>query len=108
MIDRKLRVADLEAAPGQRVAAVVTIPVAGIDLDIPIVLINGAETGPVLCVTAGIHGAEYASIEAAVRLGQELDPGSLRVFLERRWKKIATRAAVRAYEAERAPASPEP
>ncbi len=78
MTQKMLKAASLEAEPGQRVAGMVTIPLAGIDLDIPVVLINGAETGPLLCVTAGIHGAEYASIEAAVRLGQSLDPDSLR------------------------------
>jgi hypothetical protein len=33
-----------------------------------------------------------------------LDPGSLRRFLERRWRKIAPKAAVRAWEAVRADA----
>lgn len=52
--------------------------------------------------------AHYRGYPIVLARIQTLDPGSLRLFLERRWKKIATRAAVRAYEAERAPASPEP
>lgn len=41
---------------------------------------------------------------------ETLDHGSLRTFLERRWRKLATKAAVRAYEAAQAApaAKPEP
>ena len=36
--------------------------------ELPFTVIRGAQPGPVLLVTAGIHGSEYASIEAAVRV----------------------------------------
>jgi len=36
-------------------------------------VVKGAQGGPTLLVTAGVHGAEYASIEAANRLAQ-IDP----------------------------------
>ncbi|MFC4454022.1 M14 family metallopeptidase [Deinococcus sonorensis] len=39
-------------------------------------LIRGARPGPTLLVTAGVHGAEYASIEAATRL-MATDPQTL-------------------------------
>ncbi|MEO5765979.1 MAG: succinylglutamate desuccinylase/aspartoacylase family protein [Casimicrobiaceae bacterium] len=45
---------------------------------IPLVIINGAADGPVLCLTAGVHATEYASISAAMRLVNELTPGELR------------------------------
>ena len=37
---------------------------------IPLIVVKGAHDGPTLLVTAGVHGAEYASIEAANRLAQ--------------------------------------
>jgi predicted deacylase len=43
-------------------------PVEGIE--IPFGLIEGGEPGPCLLVTAGVHGSEYCSIEAATRLMQ--------------------------------------
>ena len=42
------------------------------------------------------HYKDYPAVLA--RVGS-LHPGSLRNFLERRWKKIAPKAAVKAYEA---------
>jgi hypothetical protein len=42
----------------------------GNTVDIPVFLMNGNGEGPTLCVTAGIHGAEYPSIETALRLAQ--------------------------------------
>ena len=43
----------------------------------PYVTINGAQDGPRTTITAGIHGCEYVSIRAAVRLAREIDPGEL-------------------------------
>lgn len=77
MSKESFQVAGLAATPGQRVGARLSIAVAGVDLQLPIFLINGAHLGPTLTITAGIHGAEYASIEAAIRLGQTLDPADL-------------------------------
>lgn len=45
------------------------------------------------------HYQGYAMVLARI---EHLDPGSLRNFLERRWRKLATRAAVKAYDAARA------
>ena len=39
--------------------------------------INGAHPGPAVLVTAGIHGSEYTSIDAAVQLATQLDPAEL-------------------------------
>ena len=46
--------------------------------DWPYVAVHGAEPGPAVLVTAGIHGSEYPSIDAAVRLGAALDPKAVR------------------------------
>lgn len=72
-----LELAGLTAAPGQRTFGTLTTRLAEVDVQHPVFLINGAEPGPTLVVTAGVHGAEYASVEAALRLGQTLDPSTL-------------------------------
>src|SRR5690242_12331725 len=46
------------------------------ELELPFGIVEGAKPGPCLLVTAGIHGAEYCSIEAAQRL-LETDPKEL-------------------------------
>jgi predicted deacylase len=56
----------LEVAPGSDAGT--TIPVA---------VVQGARPGPVLAVTAGSHGTEYASILAVVRLIDALDPADV-------------------------------
>jgi predicted deacylase len=40
------------------------------DAEIPFAIIEGAAPGPCLVVTAGVHGSEFCSVEAAVRLMQ--------------------------------------
>lgn len=44
---------------------------------IPVAVINGEKPGPVLAVTAGVHGTEYPGIEAAQRLYQETLPSQV-------------------------------
>jgi uncharacterized protein len=50
----------------------------GFPLELPYLVARGAAPGPTLLVTAGVHGAEYASIEAAYRLAEVVDPAALR------------------------------
>lgn len=73
----EIRVGTLSAAPGQKTAGTQTITLGGHPVEIPIFIINGQRDGPTLVVTGGVHGAEYASIEAALRLGQTLSPDAL-------------------------------
>jgi hypothetical protein len=44
----------------------------------PFFAMAGAQAGPTVLVTAGIHAAEYTGIEAAIRLGRSLDPAHVR------------------------------
>ncbi len=74
----ELRVGALSAARGQKSSGVQALKLQGQTTELPIFLINGASDGPTLVVTGGIHGAEYASIEAALRLGRTLAPDHLR------------------------------
>ena len=45
---------------------------------IPFTVIKGANEGPTLCVTAGTHPTEYAGIDAAIRLSNEVKPEKLK------------------------------
>ncbi len=73
----ELRVGTLSAARGQKVSGTQTLTLQGHKTELPVFLINGRSDGPALVVTGGVHGAEYASIEAALRLGRTLQPDSL-------------------------------
>lgn len=50
-------------------------PVAGLEL--PFALLEGPEPGPCLLITAGVHGSEFCSIEAALRM-MKLRPQEIR------------------------------
>lgn len=72
-----LQVGSLSAAPGDKRFGVNEFPVDGGPYRLPMWLVNGRRDGPTLVVTAGVHPAEYASIAAALQLGQSLDPDRL-------------------------------
>lgn len=46
----------------------------GLDICFPVTKIKGANAGPKVLIIAGIHGCEYPSIVAAIRISQELKP----------------------------------
>lgn len=58
-----------EAAPGQKTIALLRDR----DLSLPVTTIHGNRPGPRVLLTAGIHGCEYCSIQAAIELASELD-----------------------------------
>jgi predicted deacylase len=45
--------------------------------EFPYIAVNGTKPGPAALAIAGVHGSEYVSIDAAVRLGASLDPARL-------------------------------
>lgn len=73
-----LSVAGIEVDPGARRTHVARVSINGQQVPVPIIAINGAEGGPLVAITAGIHGAEYVGIEAARRVGMGLDPAEVR------------------------------
>jgi predicted deacylase len=73
-----LKVGWLASKSGQKCFGINEFPAEGRPYRLPTWLINGSADGPTLVVTAGVHGAEYASIAAALDLGQSLDPKDLR------------------------------
>lgn len=71
-------VGSIEAKQGEKVNG--SLPVAqGIDeaTFIPFTIINGAKSGPVLTLVAGIHGTEYVPIITAQKIIQEIQPEDL-------------------------------
>ena len=75
----RLQIRDLAAECGQTAQGFVTIgETAGGPLRVPVVLINGRDEGPILCLTAGVHATEYAPIDAVMRIVRALEPDSLR------------------------------
>ena len=44
----------------------------------PFIAIAGANAGPTVLITAGIHAAEYTGTLAAIRLGRMIDPREVR------------------------------
>jgi predicted deacylase len=74
---RLVECAGLRAKPGERIEGLVGVDLGVAHVQVPVVLINGVEPGPRFGVTAGIHGAEYVSIQALRRVVRELDPRSM-------------------------------
>jgi predicted deacylase len=72
---RDLPSAVAATAAGARSQALVATPTDPVT-EIPAFVVRGTRPGPTLLVTAGVHGAEYASIEAAYRLAAT-DPASI-------------------------------
>jgi predicted deacylase len=74
-----VQIRDLTAERGERVRGWLTIgETANGPVRIPLVLINGRDDGPTLCLTAGVHATEYAPIDAVMRLVHELALAELR------------------------------
>jgi predicted deacylase len=49
----------------------------GLSLATPVLVVNGAQTGPVLCLTAAVHGDELNGVEIVRRILHGIDPEKL-------------------------------
>jgi predicted deacylase len=73
-----VRIRDIEAAPGTRAHGYLTIGETPSEpIRVPLIVVNGVRPGPRLCLTAGVHAAEYPGIDAVMQTAQSLDPGEL-------------------------------
>ena len=74
-----LNVGSISAAPGSVGSGTLEIaPRAGDQgTTIPVTVINGVKPGPVLALTAGVHGQEYTPVLALQRLRASIDPKTL-------------------------------
>ncbi len=76
--DDVLRLGEASARPGEKSSGYLPVP-DGIDAGtrIPVSVVHGSRTGPLLALIAGTHGSEYAPILALQRLRARLDPMAL-------------------------------
>jgi predicted deacylase len=72
-------IADQSVLPGQRADLDLQVPGGATDpaTYIPVTVFHGARPGPVLALTMGVHGFEYAPILSAQRLLDRIDPKQL-------------------------------
>ncbi|HKV45098.1 MAG TPA: M14 family metallopeptidase [bacterium] len=73
---KTLQVGSLRAEPGTKVTGWLEVP--GTPIQMPATLACGTEPGPLLSITAGVHGGEYPGIEAAIRTAGAFEPATLR------------------------------
>lgn len=72
------RIRDVAAGRGAKQHGHLTVGETAMGpIQIPLVIINGAKAGPTLCMTAGVHAAEYPGIDAVLRTVAGLDPADL-------------------------------
>jgi predicted deacylase len=78
MSKQTIRVGTIEAAPGTKNFEYLPVRLpTEIRTSIPVGIVNGSNPGPVLCLTAGHHGLEYAGIEAVMRTFKQANPKEL-------------------------------
>jgi len=74
-----IEVRDVRAEPDEKAFGFLEVGSSSVNTyRIPVAVINGIEEGKTLGVLGGIHGTEFASIEAVIRVIQELDPKKMR------------------------------
>jgi predicted deacylase len=71
-------VGELTAQPGTQVRGWCQVGLGEVTVWLPIAITHGAQPGPVLAVTAGIHGGEYVPVVAARQFARGLDPAVMR------------------------------
>jgi predicted deacylase len=70
-----LSVGTATAGPGQKATGYLEVSASSDPgTNIPVVVVNGAKSGPTLALVSGAHGTEYASIIALENLIQSIDP----------------------------------
>lgn len=69
---------NLEAQPGSQVRGYCQVNLGTDTVALPVAITHGTEPGPVLAVTAGIHGGEYVPMVAVRQFIRDLDPARMR------------------------------
>ena len=75
-----IKLHDISAAEGEKVFESIKVGewADGSAVGVPVHIVNGREAGPVVAVTAAIHGDEVVGTDAVRRITSELDPARLR------------------------------
>jgi hypothetical protein len=72
------RIGDIAAERGRKQRGYLTVGESPMGpIQIPIVILHGSKPGPTLCLTAGVHAAEYPAIDGVLRTIASLDPADL-------------------------------
>lgn len=70
---------DIKALPGETASGFINVAGGNApDTKIPISIVNGSKSGPVLALIAGVHPYEYPPIEALLRLKAKINPKELK------------------------------
>jgi uncharacterized protein len=69
---------DLTAQAGSQVRGNCMVGLGTSTVSLPVVITHGSAAGPVLAITAGIHGGEYVPIVAVRQFVRDLDPLQMR------------------------------
>jgi len=78
LMNKTIKINNIEAKPGEKKCGFLKIgETATRSLEMPLVIINGKNDGPILCLTAGTHGCEYPGIAAVIRVLKETNPEKL-------------------------------
>jgi len=74
-----LKIGSLEAVAGEKIHGSLLVEKRGdgTDIQIPLGVFKGINEGPVLFVSAGVHGDEYAGVEAIRKISKELNPAEM-------------------------------
>ena len=68
---------DLVARPGSQVRGNCLVSLGASSVSLPVAITHGSAPGPVLAVTAGIHGGEYVPVVAVRQFIRDLDPSRM-------------------------------
>jgi predicted deacylase len=71
-------VGDLVARAGSQVRGNCMVNLGTSTVSLPVVITHGSAPGPVLAITAGIHGGEYVPMVAVRQFVRDLDPARMR------------------------------
>ncbi|MFC1724062.1 succinylglutamate desuccinylase/aspartoacylase family protein [candidate division KSB1 bacterium] len=73
------KVGEVSVKSGEKKSGYIIVPAGsdGDEVQIPITVINGAKSGPVLALVAAVHGYEYPPVLALQRLIKLLDPAEI-------------------------------
>jgi uncharacterized protein len=69
---------DLAAQAGTQVRGTCLVSLGTSTVSLPMVITHGSAPGPVLAITAGIHGGEYVPMVAVRQFVRDLDPALMR------------------------------
>ncbi len=69
--------AEVPASTSTRLAWSPQVTISGLALPTPVLVINGANSGPIVCLTSAIHGDELNGIEVVRRVMYDIKPEKL-------------------------------